>query len=140
MIKLQIINSKKKHMPVITTVALTALATALTNKGLESAFENVGEKVSDGAISWIKKLFYKDGKPKKALKELQENPSKSEKQEVVKAIIENSIEDSEQNLNFLKEIIQILPKDNVITNYKNINTGNIDSKGGDVQIGDNYGE
>ena len=100
-------------MSIITTAALTALATTLANKGLESAFENVGEKISDGAISW---------------------------QEVVKGIIENSIEDNEQNLNFLKEIIQILPKDNVISNYKNVNTGSIESKGGDVQIGDNYGE
>lgn len=126
-------------MPIITTATITALVTTLASKGLESAFENAGEKVSDGAIGWIRKLFYKNGNPKKALKELQENPSKTDKQEIVKAIIENSIEDNEQNLNFLKEIIQIMPKENVITNYKNINTGSIDSKGGDIQIGDNYG-
>lgn len=125
-------------MPVITTAALTALAISLANKGLESALENIGEKVSDGAIGWIRKLFYKDGKPKKALRELQENPLEVKKQEVVKAIIENSIEDNEQNLNFLKEIIQILPKESTGSNYKNINTGNITSGGGSVHIGDNY--
>ncbi|HHC78381.1 MAG TPA: hypothetical protein ENK46_00755 [Flavobacteriia bacterium] len=126
-------------MPIITTAVLTTIITTLANKGLESAFENVGEKVSDGAIDWIKSLFYKEGKPKKALRELQENPVKIEKREIVKAIIENSIEDNPIHSKYLKEIIEILPKnENIISNYKNINTGKIETKGGDVHIGDNY--
>ena len=124
-------------MPIITTAALTALITTLANKGLESAFENVGEKASEGAVNWFKSLLYKNGKPKKALKELQENPTKEDKQAVVKAIVENSIDDNPVHVNYLKEIIDILPK-NTIQNYKNINTGNIDSKGGDIHIGDKY--
>lgn len=124
-------------MPIITTAAITALITTLANKGLERAFENAGEKVSDGAIKWIKSLLFKDGQPKKALKELQENPTKENKQAVVQSIIENSIEDNSTNTNYLKEIIGILPK-NTVNNYKNINTGTIDSNGGDVHIGDKY--
>ncbi|GAB5472403.1 MAG: hypothetical protein Mars2KO_05020 [Maribacter sp.] len=124
-------------MPIITTAALTALITTLANKGLESAFENVGEKVSDGAVNWFKSLLYKDGKPKKALKELQENPTEEDKQAIVKAIVENSIDDNPDYVNYLKEIISVLPK-NTIQKYKNINTGNIDSKGGDIHIGDKY--
>lgn len=124
-------------MPVITTAALTALITTLANKGLESAFENVGEKVSEGAVNWFKSLLYKNGKPKKALKELQEYPTKEDKQAMVKAIVENSIDDNPVYVNYLKEIIDILPK-NTIQNYKNINTGNINSKGGDIHIGDKY--
>ncbi len=124
-------------MPIITTAALTALITTLANKGLESAFENVGEKVSDGAVNWFKSLLYKDGKPKKALKELQEDPTKEDKRAIVKAIVENSIDDNPAYVNYLKEIIDVLPK-NTIQNYKNINTGNIDSKGGNIHIGDKY--
>ena len=86
-------------MSVITTTALTALITTLANKGLESAFEKAGEKVSDGAINWVKSLLFKDGKPKKALKELQENPAKGDKQAIVKAIVENSIDDNPTYVN-----------------------------------------
>ncbi|MEE1962758.1 hypothetical protein V1387_08690 [Allomuricauda taeanensis] len=123
----------------ITTAALTALITTLAHKGFESAFEKAGEKISEGAINWLKSLLYKDNSPKKALKELQENPEKEEKQLIVKSIIENSIEDNATNLNYLREIIEILPvNQNHITNYKNINTGQIKTRGGDVNIGDKY--
>jgi hypothetical protein len=126
-------------MPVITTAILTTLATTLGEKGLESAFENLGEKVSDSAINWFKTLFYKNGKPKKVLQELQEEPSKEINQQVVKSIIENSIEDDPKHLKYLQEIINIIPKNqNYVNNYKNINTGKIDTKGGDLHIGDNY--
>lgn len=126
-------------MPIITTAALTALITTLANKGLESAFEKAGEKLSDGAINWIKSLLYKDGKPKKALKELQENPNMEQKQVIVKAIVENSIDDNPTYLNFLKEIVENLPSNqNTSISYKNVNTGQIDTKGGDVHIGDKH--
>lgn len=127
-------------MAVITTAILTTLATTLAKKGLESAFENLGEKVSDSAINWFKTLFYKDGKPKRALQELQEEPSKEINQQKIKAIIENSIEDDPKHLKYLQEIINIIPKkQNYVNNYKNINTGKIQTQGGDLQIGDNYG-
>lgn len=127
-------------MPIITTAALTALVTTLANKGLEKAFENTGEKISDGAINWIKSLFYKDEKPKKVLREIQASPSDKEKQNIAKALIENSIEDDSLNTKHLEEIIKKLPKvETNISDSKNINTGNINTGGGNVQIGDNYG-
>ena len=126
-------------MPVITSSAVLTLLTLLGKKGLESAFENVGEKISDGAISWLKSLLYKEGKPKKALKKLQQNPDSKEHQEALKAILEKSIDGNTINENYLKEIIKNLPVKNTQINNKNINTGTIDSSGGNIHIGDNNG-
>ena len=127
-------------MPIITTIALTTFLTQLATKGLEKAFETGGEKVSEGAYNWIKSLFYKDNQPKKILKELQEDPHNIEKLSNATAIINNSLEDNPQFEIFLKEIIEKLPKiENTISNSKNVNTGNINTKGGDFRIGDNYG-
>ncbi|WP_073552135.1 MULTISPECIES: hypothetical protein [Elizabethkingia] len=121
---------------IITTAIITSLLLKLGEKGLEKAFETSGEKISEGAINWIKGLFYKDGIPKKALRELQENPENIEKQRIAKSIIENSIEDNEINLKYFEELISKLSNvQNIISNSKNIVTGNI-SVGGHSIIGD----
>ncbi|MCQ4139417.1 hypothetical protein QX233_20740 [Chryseobacterium gambrini] len=121
---------------VITTAIVTSLLLNLTQKGLEKAFETGGEKISEGAMSWVKGLFYKNGEPKKALKELQDDPTNANKQEVAKGIIENSIEDDENNLKYFEELIKNLPKsENTISNSKNVVTGNI-SVGGNSIVGD----
>lgn len=128
-------------MPLITTAVMTALITTIANKGLDTFVENSSEKISDGAINWIKDLLFKKGKPKIALRELTDNPLKKESQEAVKAIIENSIEDNNVHLEYLKEIIEALPiRDNIVTASKNVNTGNINTSGGNIHIGDKYGE
>ena len=124
-------------MPIITTVALTSFLTTLAQKGLDKAFETGGEKVSEGAYNWIKSLFFKDNKPQKILIELQKNPQNIEQINNATAIINNSTEDNPQFENFLKEIIEKLPKiENNISNSKNIVTGNVSTNGGNFIVGD----
>lgn len=125
-------------MPIFTTAAAIALLTKLTEKGLDKAFETGGEKISEGAFNWIKSLFYKDGNPKKALKELQEDINNPEKISNAKAIIDNSIEDNPEFENYLMEIIEKLPKiENNISESKNVITGNVNTGGGNFINGDN---
>lgn len=119
---------------------IASLAIELGKKGLESISENVGEKLSDSAMNWIKGLFFKGNEPKKALAELQNDPENESKQQVVEAIISNSIEDNKSNLEFLSQLISVLPKSELnIEKSNNINTGNVNTGGGDFRIGDNYG-
>ncbi|MDV4099614.1 hypothetical protein CMT19_00970 [Elizabethkingia anophelis] len=121
---------------IITTAIVTALLLKLGEKGLEKAFETGGEKLSEGAINWIKGLFFKDGIPKKALRELQETPENIRKQEIVKSIIENSIEDDENNLKYFEELVSKLPSvQNKILSSKNIIAGNVNVDGNSI-IGD----
>lgn len=124
----------------ITTVAVTAFLTSLATKGLEKIVETAGEKFSEGSINWLKSLFFKDNKPKKALLELQNNPTDNEKLMVAKGLIDNSIEDNPEFEQYLEEIISKTQTiKNTISNSKNVNTGNINTGGGDLQIGDRYG-
>jgi hypothetical protein len=127
-------------MEPITMAVITPFLIELGKKGIEKFSEKGFEKVSDRAINWFKTLFFKDDKPKKALLELQENPEDKEKQNIAKAIIENSIEDNPEFEKFLKEILEKLPKiENTITNSKNVNSGNVNTGGGSFRIGDDYG-
>lgn len=120
---------------------LTPFLIELGKKGYEKLTEKGIESISEGAITWIKSLFLKDDKPKKALLELQEQPENKEKQNIVKAIIESSLEDNPEYETFLKEIIEKSPKiHNTISNSKNVNTGNVNTGGGSYRIGDNNGK
>lgn len=121
---------------IITTAIVTTLLLKLGEKRLEKAFETGGEKISEGAINWIKGLFFKNGEPKKVLKELQEEPNNTNKQEIVKSIIENSIEDNENNLKYFEELIEKIPNiQNITSNSKNVVIGNINVSGNSV-VGD----
>jgi hypothetical protein len=125
-------------MPIITTVALTALLTNLATKGLEKAFETGGEKITEGALIWFKSLFFKDDEPKSIMKELQQAPDDKELLSKAVAIIENSVEDEPKHLEFINEILEKIPTvTNNIANSKNVNTGNVNTGGGDFRIGDN---
>lgn len=128
-------------MEPITMAIITPFLIELGKKGIEKFSEKGFENVSEAAISWFKSLFFKDGKPKKALLELQENPENKEKENIAKAIIENSIEDNPGFETHLKEILEKLPKvKNTITNSKNVNVGNVNTGGGNFRIGDDYGK
>ncbi|MCK8142396.1 hypothetical protein MW871_10885 [Flavobacterium sp. I-SCBP12n] len=127
-------------MEPITMAIITPFLIELGKKGIEKFTEKGFESISEGTIGWIKSLFFKDGKPKKALFELQENPESIEKQNIAKAFIENSIEDNPEFATYLKELNEKLPNiENTISNNKNVNTGTINSGGGNIQLGDNYG-
>lgn len=127
-------------MEPITMAVITPFLIELGKKGIENFSEKGFENISEGAINWIKSLFFKDDKPKKALLELQENPESIEKQNIAEALIENSLEDNPEFQIHLKEILEKLPKTEItITNSKNVNTGNVNTGGGDFRLGDNYG-
>ncbi|WP_309609180.1 hypothetical protein [Flavobacterium sp.] len=128
-------------MEPITMAVITPFLLELAKKGYEELTDKGIESISDGAINWIKSLFIKDDKPKKVLLELQEDPENKEKQNIAKALIENSIEDNPEYEVFLKEIIEKSPIiQNTISNSKNVNTGNVNTGGGSFRIGDNNGK
>ncbi|WP_422091073.1 hypothetical protein [Tenacibaculum ovolyticum] len=128
-------------MPLITTTTLAVLypfLIELAKKGSEKIVETTSEKLTSGSISWLKSLFFKDKKPKKALQELIDTPESSEKQTAIKTLIENSIEDNPEYENHLNELLSKLPKiENNINQSKNVITGNINTGGGNFINGDN---
>lgn len=127
-------------MPLLTATTIAILypfLLELAKKGAEKIVDTGSEKITDGSINWLKSLFFKNDEPKNALKELINEPENKEKQNAVKAIIENSIEDNPEFENNLKEILEKLPKvESTITNSKNVITGNVNTGGGNFINGD----
>lgn len=124
----------------ITMAVIIPFLIELGKKGIEKFSEKGFESVSEGTINWFKSLFFKNDKPKKALIELQENPDDKEKQNIAKALIENSIEDNPEFEKYLNELSEKLPKiENKISSSKNVNTGNVNTGGGNFRLGDDYG-
>ncbi|HRE76294.1 MAG TPA: hypothetical protein PLL09_00575 [Flavobacterium sp.] len=127
-------------MEPVTTTAIILLGKHLAEKGLEKAFDTTVGEISKNAVNWVKNLFTKDESVKTELVELQEKPESIARLNAVKAIIERDIEDNPDSEKYLQEIYDKLLNINInITNSKNINTGNINSGGGNIQLGDNYG-
>lgn len=128
-------------MALITTAAAALIAGKLAEKGLEKAFDTTVEKISEGAINWIKSLFVRNGKPRQELLDLESKPESSARLKAVSAILERELEDNPENLKYLEEIYDKITRSEVhITKSKNVNTGTINSDGGNVQLGDNYGQ
>lgn len=128
-------------MEPITSTALVLLGKHLAEKGLEKAFDTTVEEVSKNAVNWIKNIFTKDGKTRNELIELQEKPSSPARLNAVKAIIERDLEENPDAENYLQEIYnKILNVNSNVSNSKNVNTGTLNSGGGSIQLGDNYGK
>lgn len=127
-------------MEPITTAAIVLLARQLAEKGLEKVFETTGEEVSKTAIDWLKGLFKKNEKVVPELIELQEKPESPARLNAVKAIIERDLEDNPDSETYLKEIYQkVFNSTANFKNSKNINTGTLNSGGGNIHLGDSYG-
>lgn len=130
-------------MPILTTTAIAVIypfLIELAKKSAEKVVDTSSEKITEGSIDWLKSLFFKNKEPKNALRELIIDPENQERQNDIKAVIENSIEDDPENEKYLKELLKELPNTQTsIHKSKNVNTGNINTGGGNFRIGDDYG-
>lgn len=129
-------------MAIITTAAITALVTSLAKKGLEKAFETTGEKLTEGALTWIKSIFYDEDKPKPMVNDLIQNPDSEARRKAIESLVNIDLEDHPDNEKFLHEVYEktkSIETNISITNSKNVNTGNITTGGGSVYIGDSNG-
>lgn len=121
----------------ILEIAVASLITQVATKGIEQVFASSIDKVTSDSIEWFKSLFYKDGKPKKVMEELERDPTNEQKISNAKSIIQNSLEDHPEFENYLNELLDKLPKlENNISNSKNVITGNVNTGGGNFINGD----
>ena len=126
-------------MAILTTAAVALIAKELAVKGFEKAFDTSVEKISEDAITWIKKLFMAKGTPRQELVDLQARPESLARLNGVTAIFDRELEDNPSSVKYLEEIYEkLVASQTNITNSKNINTGTINANNGNVQLGDNY--
>lgn len=129
-------------MAFITSAAITALVISLAKKGLEKAFETTGEKLTEGAFRWLKSVFYDENKPKPVVIDLLKNPDSEARRKAIESLVNIDLEDNPENEKFLQEVYEktISIETNIsVVNSKNVNTGDINTGGGSVHIGDNNG-
>lgn len=84
-----------ESMSIISLV--TPFLIELAKKGIEKATETTAEKMTEGTISWVKKLFFKDEKPIKLLTDLEQDPDSPENQVAVQDLINESTENNLEN-------------------------------------------
>lgn len=117
--------------------AFISFATGLGLKGIEKS----GELISEGAANWFTNLFLKNGMPKNTFQRYLDVPNDQMNQNRMQTIIENSIEDNPELEKYLDEFVSKFSHNKTtIKDSKNVNTGNVNTEGGDFSIGDTYGQ
>lgn len=126
-------------MEPITVTALTTLLTYWGGKAFDKVFDTAAGEFTKDSIKWLKSLFFKDDKPKEVLEKYEEKPESDARRNAVKATIETELEDNPQAEQYLLHIAKAIEaktgNSTIITNSKNVVTGQIHS-GGHTIVGD----
>lgn len=131
--------------PITVSAMIGGIASYLgTQFAKNKSISGLISKFTDTTVHHIKHLFFKeDGSLKKELEKLKENPESEVKKKSVMAMLESELEDDTSIEKYIKEIFDkiIQTEDGIkiitnITNSKNINTGDVNTGGGDFRIGD----
>lgn len=93
-------------MEPISTTAIASFLIYLAKVGAEKTVETISENSTDGAMKWLKSLFYKDEKPKMVLENLKDDPNNEEFQKNAVTVLENSLEDNSDYTKYLKELVE----------------------------------
>lgn len=126
--------------PLTTTALISAVTTYLGAKLKENeSIDNFFNDFTEATVNWIKPLFLKDdGTEKEAIRKLKENPESEARNNMVKSILEVEIEDNPDSKSHLENMYQKITESggmNIIAS-KNVNTGDVNTQGGDFRIGD----
>jgi len=126
--------------PITTTALISSITTYLAKKLKdEKSVDSFFSEFTEATVNWIKPLFLKeDGEEKEALVKLKENPDSEARQNLVKSILEVEVEDNPDSKQYLENIYQKISESNGVNviGSKNVNTGDVNTQGGDFSIGD----
>jgi len=133
-------------MPAVPTSAMIgAIVTFLGNKlAKNESVNSFFDDFSEATVNWIKPLFIKDDDtPTRSLEKFSTNPNSESKQALLKATLESELEDNPEAEQYIREIYEKISQSeegakiiNNISNSKNVNTGNVNTGGGDFHLGD----
>lgn len=126
--------------PITTTALISSITTFLATKLKENeSIDNFFSEFTEATVNWIKPIFIKDdGSEKEVLVKLKEIPDSEARQGMVKSILEMEIEDNPDSKKYLESMFQKISdsKGVNIVNSKNVNTGDVNTQGGNFTIGD----
>jgi len=130
--------------PLTTSAMITSIVAYLGGRlSKDKSINNFISEFSEATVNWIKPLFLKeDSTEKEIIKNLKEKPDSEARKGAVESAIKVGLEDTPEAKDYLKEIFEKISNKeggkivNNITNSKNVNTGNVNTGGGDFRIGD----
>jgi len=132
--------------PVTLTVMISSFVAYLGSKIQNN--EPISKFISDfsqATIDWIKPIFLKeDGSETDISLEFSKKPDSPIRRRALESAIEMKLEDEPEGKLFIEEIFQSLSKKDdgqkaiaTVIASKNVNTGNVNTGGGDFILGDN---
>ena len=130
--------------PLTTSAMIGGIVTYLGDKlSKDKSVNNFLSEFKEATVNWIKPIFLKDdGSEKEIIQKLKEKPESMARKKALESVIEIEIEDNPEASAYIKEIFDGISKTkegehivNKISNSKNVNTGNVNTGGGDFRIG-----
>jgi hypothetical protein len=130
-------------MEPITTAAITTLVSYLGTKIFDKSFDTVTQEFTKDGVQWLKSVFYRsDNTPKDVLIELKTQPNDEHNLQAAEIAVAKSLKDNPDAEVWLKEMVELIKAKEVkgesvrVVNSKNVNTGKVDTGGGNFIIGD----
>ncbi len=131
--------------PVTTSVLIATVVTYLAKTFSDSkSFEDFTNEFSNEVINWIKPIFLKPEtkEMKQSVELLKEKPSSKARFNGVKSLLEIELEENDKAKTLLEKMVrEIKAKNNsiqsiaTVINSKNVNTGSVNTGGGDFILG-----
>jgi hypothetical protein len=131
--------------PITTPLMIGGFVSYLGNKlAKNESVNSFFSEFTDASVNWIKPLFLtEEGIEKEMIQKLKEKPDSKARKKAVESALEIELEDNPNAEAHLKAMFEKLSKTEeggkivtTITNSKNVNTGNVNTGGGDFHIGD----
>ena len=130
-------------MPAVPTSAMIgAIVTFLGNKlANNESVNSFFDDFSEATVNWIKPLFIEeDDTPTRSFEKFTANPSSESKQKLLQVTLESELEDNPEAEAYIREMYEKISQTEegkiIISNSKNVNTGNVNTGGGDFHLGD----
>lgn len=131
--------------PLTTAAMIGGIVSFLGTKlSKDKSINNFFSEFSEATVHWIKPLFLEDdGTEKEIIKNLKDKPASAARKKAVESAFEMALEDDKSAEEHIKEMFEKVSTTedggkiiNNIINSKNVNTGNVNTNGGDFKIGD----
>lgn len=125
-------------MEPITTTAIASLVYYLGKTMFKKSFETTVQELTKDGLKWFKSVFYKeDDKPRDVLEDLKANPENKHNIHAAELAISKALENDPKAQSYIDEMyVKVKEKEQTgefknIFNAQNVNTGHVETGGGD---------
>ena len=139
-----LIDKTRKMEPITTSTMIGGIVAYLGGRlSKEKSITSFISEFTEATVNWIQPLFLKaDNEPKEMIKNMIDEPKEPLYQDTVKNAMSIAVKKNPEAEKYIKEIFNKISKTeeggkivNNILGSTNVNTGNVNTGGGDFRIG-----